>query len=66
MSKIFERILCKQIGTFITTKFSTYLCGFRKNHNAQNSLLKMIETWKKHLDQGEKNRGNTDGSLKRF
>ena len=66
MSKIFERILCKQIGTFITTKFSTYLCGFRKNHNAQYSLLKMIETWKKHLDQGEKNMGNTDGSLKRF
>ena len=28
MSKVFERIL--------------YLCGFRKNHNAQYSLLKMI------------------------
>ena len=36
------------------TKFSPYLCGFRKSHNAQYSLLKMIETWKKHLDKGEK------------
>ena len=54
MSKVFERILYKQIDTFMTTKFSPYLCGFRKNHNAQYSLLKMIETWKKHLDKGEK------------
>ena len=54
MSKVFERILYKQIDTFMTTKFSPYLCGFIKNHNAQYSLLKMIETWKKHLDKGEK------------
>ena len=40
MSKVFERILCKQIDTFMTTKFSPYLCGFRKNLNAQYSLLK--------------------------
>ena len=33
----------------MNTKFFPYLCGFRKNHNAQYSLLKMIETWKKHL-----------------
>ena len=38
----------------MTTKFSPYLRGFSKNHNAQYSLLKMIETWKKHLDKGEK------------
>ena len=54
MSKVFERILYKQIDTFMTTKFSPYLCGFTKNHNAQDSLLKMLETWKKHLDKGEK------------
>ena len=48
-SKVFERILYKQIDTFITTKFPPYLCGFRKKHNAQHSLLKMIETWKKKI-----------------
>ena len=46
MSKVFERILYKQIDTFMTTNFSPYPCGFIKNHNAQYSLLKMIETWK--------------------
>ena len=55
MSKVFERILYKQIDTFMINKFSSYLCGFRKNHNAQYSLLKMIETWKKYLDKGIKN-----------
>ena len=41
MLKVFERILYKQIDIFETTKFSPYLCGFRKNHNAQYLLLKM-------------------------
>ena len=54
MSKVFERILYKQIDTFMTTKFFPYLCGFRKNHNAQYSLLRMIETRKKYLDKGKK------------
>ena len=50
----------------MTTKFCPCLCGFRKSHNAQYSLLKMIETGKKHLDEREKNRGNIDGPLKGF
>ena len=54
LSKVFERILYKQIDSFMKNKFSPYLCGFRKNHNAQYSLLKMIENWKKQLDNGEK------------
>ena len=54
LSKVFERILYKQIDSFMKNKFSPYLCGFRKNHNAQYSLLKMIENWKKQLDNDEK------------
>ena len=49
MSKVFERIFYKQIDHFMTSKFSPFLCGFRKNHNSQYSLLKMIEVWKKIL-----------------
>ena len=51
LSKVFERILYKQIDSFMKNKFSPYLCGFRKNHNAQYSLLKMIENWKKTIRQ---------------
>ena len=35
LSKVFERIIYKQIDSFMENKFSTYLCGCRKNHNAQ-------------------------------
>ena len=54
LSKVFERILYKQIDSFMKNKFSPYLYGLRKNHNAQYSLLKMIENWKKQLDNCEK------------
>ena len=33
-------------------KFSKYFTGFRKNHNTQNSLLEMIESWKDRLSNG--------------
>ena len=51
--KVFERILCKQIDSFMENKFLLYLCDFRKNHNAQHLLLKMIKNWKKQLDNDE-------------
>ena len=35
-------------------KFSSYLCVFRKNYNVQYPPLKIIENWKKQLDNGEK------------
>ena len=34
--------------------FSKYPTGFRKNHNTQNSLLRMIESWKVRLNNGSK------------
>ena len=54
LSKVFERMLYKQIDSFMKNKFSPFLCWFRKNNNAQYSLLKMIENWKKQLDNAEK------------
>ena len=54
MSKVFERIIYKEIDSFMKNNFSRYLCGFRKNHNAQYSLLKMIKNCKKQLDNGVK------------
>ena len=54
MSKVFERIFYNQIDRFMTSKFSPFLYGFRKNHNSQYSLLKMIEVWKKDVDVGNK------------
>ena len=33
-------------------KGKQFLTGFRKNYNAQNSLLRMIESWKGWLNNG--------------
>ena len=35
-------------------KFSKYFTGFHKNHNTQNSFLRMIEFWKAKLNNGSK------------
>ena len=35
-------------------KFSKYLTGFRKNHNTQKSLLRMIKSWKAKLNNESK------------
>ena len=53
MSKFLERIYCNQIDDFMTSKCSPFLCGFRKIHNSQYCVLKMIKIWKKHFDKRE-------------
>ena len=50
VSKLFERIMQKQMIAYIEKILSPYLCGYRKRFNAQYALLAMIEKWKKCLD----------------
>ena len=50
VSKIFERIMQKQINVYVEKYLSPYLCGYRKGYNAQYALTAMIEKWKKSLD----------------
>ena len=45
-SKVFERIIYNQINEYTQPFPSKVLAGFRKNHNPQNSLLKMLENFK--------------------
>ena len=53
-SKIFEKLIYNQIFEFMNPKLSKYITGFRKNHNTQHALLKMIETWRSKLNCGNK------------
>ena len=43
VSKLFERIIHKQIGSHIERYLSPYLCGYRKDFNAQHALLALLE-----------------------
>ena len=53
ISKILEKLLCKQITIFIDPLLSKYQCGFRKSFSAQHCLLAMIEKWKNAVDKGK-------------
>ena len=53
-TKLFESILFMQLHRCKQNKFSKYLTGFWKNHNTQNSLLSMIESWNVRLNNGSK------------
>ena len=50
MSKVFERLLEKQIVPFIDSKISALLCAYRKNYNAEHALIRVTEKIRKTLD----------------
>ena len=52
-SKIFERIIHKQITNYVTDKLAHSITGLRKSHGTQDSLVVMLEKWKRPLDKGE-------------
>ena len=52
-SKVFKRLLYKQIETFMNDKLSIKLSGFRKNCNTQYCLTYMLEKWKNTIDKGK-------------
>ena len=52
VSKVFERIIHKQITNYMTDKLAHSIAGFRKSHGTQNSLAMMLQKWKRALDKG--------------
>ena len=51
VSKILERIMKKQLLSYINQFLSHSLCGYRKGYNTQTALLSLIEKWKSILDR---------------
>ena len=51
VSKLFEKIIYKQINSYIEKFLSPYLLGFKKGHSIEQCLLNMLETWKKAADE---------------
>ena len=50
MSKIFQKLLCKQLTVFGDQNLPKCQCGFRKGFGAQHSLVAMLERWKGAID----------------
>ena len=47
--EVFERIIYKQINSYMEDKFTKCLTGFRKLHDTKHSLLTMLENGKEEL-----------------
>ena len=54
LSKIYEKLLFKQISGYFEPILSKFQCSFRKGYGAQHCLLAMLEKWKLAVD----NKGN--------
>ena len=50
ISKIYERVMFKQMSEFFEPILSKYQCGFRKGFSAQHCLLAVLEKWKSAVD----------------
>ena len=50
-SKVFERLLKRQMEQFMEPQLANIICGFRNRHSTQHALLRVIETIRMHIDQ---------------
>ena len=53
-AKLFESIIYSQLNDYMENKLSKYHTSFHKNHDTQNSLLRIIKSWKAKLNNGSK------------
>ena len=54
MSKVFEKLVFKQLSRFMEKTFSRFLGGFRKGYSTQYALFNLIYNWQKHLAKSDK------------
>ena len=52
-SKIFERLLSRQLSEFFDNILSKFQSGFRKGYGTQHCLLLMLEIWKEATDNNK-------------
>ena len=50
VSKVFEKILQKQITGFVHRFSYKYMIGYRKGYNTRDALITLLEKWKITLD----------------
>ena len=51
-SKVYERIIYNLLPQHSEQFLNSILCGFRKAHNTQHPLFKLLHFWQRELDSG--------------
>ena len=49
-SKVYERILKEQMSHYLKDKVNNILCGFGEGYSSQNTQFRVVQKWKKSLD----------------
>ena len=52
-SKVFERFILDQLTSDFKSMLSEFRSAYRKQYSCQHILLRMIETWRKCLDENK-------------
>jgi len=52
-AKIFEKQLKNMMEPFVELIFSVFISAYRKFYSTNHVLIKLMEDWKKHLDDGK-------------
>ena len=52
-SKVFERFLLEKITPFFNGRMADFFSAYRKNTGCQNVLLRLVEQWRKSLDNNK-------------
>ena len=52
-SKVFERFILDQLTSYFKSILSEFRSVYRKQYSCQHVLLRMIETWRKCLDENK-------------
>ena len=51
LSKVYERLMFKQLSNHTKYFLSQILCGFRKAHSTQHALFRLLQSWQRELDE---------------
>ena len=61
LSIIHKRAIFNQLSEYVQKFLNKILCGFRKAHNTQHALFKLLQAWQKEFD-----RSGHVGTIKRL
>ena len=53
ISKIFEKLICRQLSNHFDNILSKFHCGFRKSYSPQHCLFLLIDKWNKTNDNNK-------------
>ena len=51
LSKVYERLMFKQLSSHTKYFLSQILCGFRKTHGTQHAIFRLLQSWQRELDE---------------